>query len=115
MTTNNVLFDANLRGLYPRFLKKKCKVSLLNLDEKASQIMLGYTMKCNTSWKVVDRVLFAIFMKKEKHWILGHFVIKDGIIHAYNSMGTSSMECAVLKALEPYSVQLPYFFNLVRF
>ena len=54
MTTTDALFDANLRGLYPKFLKKKCDVLVLNFEDKARQIITGYAKGYNTSWLFVD-------------------------------------------------------------
>ena len=72
-------------------------------------------MSCNTSWIFVDHVLIPIFMEKEKHWILGHFILKDSVIMVYNSMGTPTIDRVVMGALEPILLLLPYFLELVGF
>ena len=113
-TTTDNQFDQRIQALYKKFLSKNKDYSLISVDHSVAEYILGYYMSSNTSWYLVDEVLFPIHIAKEKHWILGRLNFKERCIYIYNSLRCAKSHKLMMEVLSSYSVLLPVFFELLN-
>ena len=112
-TTTDNQFDQRIQALYKKFLSKNKDYSLISVDHSVAEYILGYYMPSNTSWYLVDEVMFPIHIAKEKHWILGRLNFKERCIYIYNSLRCAKSHKLMMEVLSSYSVLLPVFFELL--
>ena len=115
LTTIGCFFSDSISSLYEKFLQKNRDASVLNLRHSVAQFIKGKKLMCGKPWIECDHVLFPINMRKESHWILGRLNIRERILYMYNLLNSGRYEAASMAAMEPYSVLLPMFFELLNF
>ena len=70
-TTIDNQFDQRIQALYKKFLSKNKDYSLISIDHSAAEYILGYYMPSNTSWYLVDEVMFPFILLKRSIGFLG--------------------------------------------
>ncbi|XP_062089013.1 uncharacterized protein LOC133795576 [Humulus lupulus] len=114
-TTTDTTFQKRIEVIYDSFLKKNRDHGVMNRNHVVAEVMMGFGLSCNKYWLQVDHVLFPIFVKNEKHWILAILSFKDRLIHVYNTLSCDRKDHVALLAIEPFCVLLPTYLSIIGF
>ena len=111
-TTTDCLFDLFIKGLHSKFVTSKNKSDLINVIHPIADYIKGKRIWCPCPWYLCDHILFVIHMELESHWILARLNLEERRIYMYNSLNSGMKDAGAIKACQPHSVILPYFFAL---
>ena len=101
--------------MYDSFLKKNRDHGVVSSNHVVADVMMGRLLTCNVSWLSLDYVLFPIYVKSEKHWLLGILLFKERALHVYNTLSCDRKDHVALVATEPYRFLLPSYMAAIGF
>ncbi|CAH9103919.1 unnamed protein product [Cuscuta epithymum] len=107
-TTTDVLFQVSMERAYAATLDKTfCWSSFASICDTIGGLQLPYSKP----WDEVEHVLMPLYIKKQMHWILARFCIKDWCIYVYNSLNSYRDASLAKEVVKPLLVMLPLFFR----
>ncbi|KAL1810649.1 hypothetical protein ACET3Z_020714 [Daucus carota] len=87
----------------------------INIKQEIAKVMMGDGIRYNTHWALVADVLFLIFIREQKHWLLGRLSFANREVHLYNTLKGDGVKEILVKYLRPFCKLLPYYMKISGF
>ncbi|KAL1819283.1 hypothetical protein ACET3Z_014152 [Daucus carota] len=77
--------------------------------------MMGNGIRYNTHWALVADVLFFVFIREQKHWLLGRISFANREVHVYKTLKCDGVKEILVKKLRPFCKLLPFYMRITGF
>ena len=111
--STNSTFQLRVSTMYDACVKKNNFT--VYIKQEIAKVMMGDGIRYNTHWALVADVLFPIFIREQKHWLLGRISFANREVHVYNTLKCDGVKGILVKYLRPFCNLLPYYMRITGF